>query len=525
MPDPKRLMDMAFNTAILGAFACEAPEVAFLAGAAQFVIDLVWSGAQAPTQCAPVDHAYLKAAIDDLRSEITDAIWNATLDTHTQGVIQHNDMYWSYLKEFQQMSADTDPQSDGKLDAYFCLGTSQEYPLKDLELARLFLSMDSANDAALTPLQVAEHYTNNIGLYGLVGSTMLTYLKTCVAWNRARLVFPYLHYEKYKAAKAKWDGLTAKQQQDHCGMDPGPPVADPNPNGKTPLMDWTKWILRQESGVPMLIETANTLIEYAEGKPATAAAAATKGLQVEMLEHWNTAIANIQTRIDKVKVLPPQPEDDNGDPIDDPDFDWEPPYWIVDDEVSYPYVKYTVAAGNSLVAIAQSQLSDASRWPEIYHLNADVVSDSSVIGAGQVLRIPHYQVGTGYPGVYRMNPPKSRALSALHCGVRVGAVMAYEWGNAMDKYALTKVTLDDITDFGKTIQLWKKARASVQFTPHTVVAGETLLSIANNDATLADKIYKFNSDACFSKTLTSPTQTLTAGMIINIPDSSVLSDI
>ena len=103
--------------------------------------------------------------------------------------------------------------------------------------------------------------------------------------------------------------------------------------------------------------------------------------------------------------------------------------------------------------------------------------------------------------------------------------MAYEWGNAMDKYALTKVTLDDITDFGKTIQLWKKARASVQFTPHTVVAGETLLSIANNDATLADKIYKFNSDACFSKTLTSPTQTLTAGMIINIPDSSVLSDI
>ena len=103
--------------------------------------------------------------------------------------------------------------------------------------------------------------------------------------------------------------------------------------------------------------------------------------------------------------------------------------------------------------------------------------------------------------------------------------MAYEWEAAMDKYALTNVTLDDITDFGKTIQLWKKARASVQFTPHIVVAGETLLSIAGNDATLADKYYKFNGDACFSKTLTSPTQTLVAGMIINIPDQSVLSDI
>ena len=531
MPDPKRLMDMAFNTAILGAFACEAPELAFLAGAAQFVIDLAWPAAQAPTQCAPVDHAYLKAAIDDLRSEITDAIWNATLDTHTQGVIQHNDTYWSYLKEFQQMSADTDPQSDGKLDAYFFLGTSQEYPFKDLELARLFLSMDSANDAALTPLQIAEHYTNNIGLYGLVGSTMLTYLKTCVAWNRARLAFPYVRYEKYKTAKAKWDGLTAKQQQDHPGMDPGPPVADPNPNGKTPLMGWTTWILRQESGVPALIEAANNLIEYAEGKPATAAgAAATKGLQVEMLEHWNTAIANIQTRVDKIKVLPPvqdeDDDDDDEDPFDlDPELDWDPPYWIVDDELSYPYVKYTVATGDTLAAIAGSQLSNSNRWPEIYHLNADTVSDSSVIGTGQVLRIPHYQVTSGYPSIYRANPPSSRALSILDCGVRAGAVMAYEWEAAMKKYALMSVTLDDITDFGKTIQLWKKARASVQFTPHPVVAGETLLSIAGNDQTLADKIYLFNSDACFSKTLTSPTQPLTAGMTINIPDPSVLADI
>ena len=526
MPDPKRLMDMAFNTAILGAFACEAPEVAFLAGAAQFVIDLVWPAAQAPTQCAPVDHAYLKAAIDDLRSEITDAIWNAQLDTHTQLVIHHNDTYWSLLKEFQQMDVDADPQLEGKLDAYFTLDTSQEYPLKDLDLARLFLSMDSANDAALTPLQLAEHYTNNIGLYGLVGSTMLTYLKTCVAWNRARLAFPYVRFEKYKLAKAKWDGLTAKQQNDHHEMNPGPPPTDPNPNGKTPLMEWPKWILRQESGVPALIEAANTLIEYAEGKPAMAGAAATKGLQVEMLEHWNAAIASIQTRIDKVKVLPPEPDDDDEDPFDlDPEFDWDPPYWIVDDELSYPYVKYTVAACDSLAGIAQSQLQNSARWPEIFHLNADIVSDPSVIGAGQALRIPHYQVNTGWPGVYRMNPPSSRALSQLDYGVRVGALMAYEWEASMEKYALTRVTLDDITDFGNTIQLWKKARASVQFTPHPVVAGETLLSIAKNDQTLADKIYKFNSDACFSKTLTSPTQTLTAGMIINIPDASVLSDI
>ncbi|HEY4359999.1 MAG TPA: LysM peptidoglycan-binding domain-containing protein [Bryobacteraceae bacterium] len=528
MPNPKNLMDMAFNTAILGAFACEAPEIAFLAGVAQFVIDLAWPGAQTPTQCAPVDHAYLTAAIDDLRSEITDAIWNAALDTHTQLVIHHNDNYWSFLKEFQQMGVDTDPQSDGKLDAYFTLETSQEYPLKDLDLARLFLSMDSANDAALTPLQLAEHYTNNIGLYGLIGSTMLTYLKTCVAWNRARLAFPYVQYEKYKLAKAKWDALTAKQQQDHPELDPAP-VANPNPNGKTPFQEWAKWTQREESGVPKLVETANTLIEYAEGKPATPAGAATKGLQVEMLEHWNAALANIQARLDKVKVLPPVPDDDDdgygyGFGVD-PDFDWDPPYWIVDDQLNYPYVKYTVQTGDTLAAIAQSQLQNSSRWPEIYHLNSDAISDSNVISAGQVLRIPHYQVGTGYPGAYRMNPPSSRALSSLDYGVRAGALMAYEWEAGMETYALTHVTLDDITDFGKTIQLWKKARASVQFTPHSVVAGETLLSIAGNDATLADKYYKFNSDACFSQTLTSPTQTLVAGMILNIPDASVLSDI
>lgn len=49
---------------------------------------------------------------------------------------------------------------------------------------------------------------------------------------------------------------------------------------------------------------------------------------------------------------------------------------------------YVVVPGDTLSAIAQEQLGDSHRWPEIFVLNGDVLTNPDVIVAGQVLRLP-----------------------------------------------------------------------------------------------------------------------------------------
>jgi nucleoid-associated protein YgaU len=49
---------------------------------------------------------------------------------------------------------------------------------------------------------------------------------------------------------------------------------------------------------------------------------------------------------------------------------------------------YTVKAGDSLSAIAKSQLGDASAYMKIFELNKDQLKDPNTIKPGQVLRLP-----------------------------------------------------------------------------------------------------------------------------------------
>jgi nucleoid-associated protein YgaU len=50
---------------------------------------------------------------------------------------------------------------------------------------------------------------------------------------------------------------------------------------------------------------------------------------------------------------------------------------------------YVVKSGDSLSKIAKELLGDASRWPEIYELNKDVIGDNpNLIKPGQELKIP-----------------------------------------------------------------------------------------------------------------------------------------
>ena len=49
---------------------------------------------------------------------------------------------------------------------------------------------------------------------------------------------------------------------------------------------------------------------------------------------------------------------------------------------------YTVQPGDTLSGIAEEQLGDATRWPEIFALNRDVISDPDQIFPGQALVLP-----------------------------------------------------------------------------------------------------------------------------------------
>lgn len=50
--------------------------------------------------------------------------------------------------------------------------------------------------------------------------------------------------------------------------------------------------------------------------------------------------------------------------------------------------KYTVAAGDTLGAIAKQFYGDANRWKDILEANKDTVKDANAIRAGQELIIP-----------------------------------------------------------------------------------------------------------------------------------------
>lgn len=65
---------------------------------------------------------------------------------------------------------------------------------------------------------------------------------------------------------------------------------------------------------------------------------------------------------------------------------------------------YTVEPGDTLSGIAGSQLGDANRWPQIFVLNRDVVRHPDRIFSGQVLKLPPRQpVGT-IPRLYIVRP-------------------------------------------------------------------------------------------------------------------------
>ena len=77
---------------------------------------------------------------------------------------------------------------------------------------------------------------------------------------------------------------------------------------------------------------------------------------------------------------------------DDPSETTPPTDEPVDEDPGYR--EYTVKSNDTLSGIARNELGSASRWPEIYNLNKDIIRDPNLIYSGQKIKLPHYAKGT-----------------------------------------------------------------------------------------------------------------------------------
>ena len=63
----------------------------------------------------------------------------------------------------------------------------------------------------------------------------------------------------------------------------------------------------------------------------------------------------------------------------------------VKEEIPTLHLSHEVAASENLWKLAVQYLSAGKRWPEIYELNRENISDPDFIREGQKLRIPYSQ--------------------------------------------------------------------------------------------------------------------------------------
>ncbi len=95
---------------------------------------------------------------------------------------------------------------------------------------------------------------------------------------------------------------------------------------------------------------------------------------------------------------------------------------------------YTVQRGDTLSSIAEEQLGDASRWPEIFVLNRHILSDPDEIRPGQELTLP-----TDHPE----SPPR---LYTVRRGDTLSKIAERELGNANRWREIFELNRDVIED-------------------------------------------------------------------------------
>ena len=237
------------------------------------LFELFFPPSQPPTH--PITANELKEALDSLKTELIDAIWQGKADDISDHVLALHQGFVQLFGEMGKLQVDDKqyvPSETSDTIRYFTADTYRYFNLQDpngvltkLRSFRNVLEGHSLNDTQLTQTQLMEHKTRTIGLYALIGSLTASYLGAAVMWKWGRELLVAYQYQQYQAALAQW--------KDDNGTDPTPrdrreiarkyPGVNTNPSYTPP--NWNDWIQQANCPVPRLIGEVQLMVNYCIG--------------------------------------------------------------------------------------------------------------------------------------------------------------------------------------------------------------------------------------------------------------------
>lgn len=439
----KRLVNTGLNLVSMIAFAVPGGAPVGVAVLVVMAFFDAFTG-EPPAKNPAITRGELKDAIADVQAKIMASFWKSDTDDMTEEVLALHQSFLEISAAVSMIKMDGDrfeflTNNDTVKhfvafgDRYFDMTTAQMPDgildkLGDFR-ARLELSAQTGPQAAhMSADQVLEHQVLTMGLYCLVGSLTASYLKTAVLWNWGQEMLAAWQYEQCWKDLAAWNAMSQQDQSDNPDLDPAP--------------KYTPEIL------------ASCL--------------------------WNQYSADLAAW----KAMTPAQQAHN------PDLD--------------PAKKYPLTAAQPANIYApptwEGWTTETSGHPPVTTKQKNCCAN---ILSNNIQEMLDYCVGTpSSPGYYttllnHLNDLESKASAgeaSLPSGAIAASIRGQDMLSAADqgayaagaleflaaKYGLADVDGDDILAFGKALDEWRSAQASVNFGTHLVAQGETLLEIAGD---------------------------------------------
>lgn len=304
----QRLFDSALNTIMMVSFAVPggAP-VGVLSAVAMFLGKLLPSPPPAP---GPVSASQLRAALDDLKSEILNGFWKSETDHNVSTSLALNDGFqdtWANMRKLQvdgqrYVLATTDTtiaQWVQDTERYFDV-TDPNGVLTTVRRMRNDLTDTSLLDPSLTAMQVAEHSTRSTGVFCLIGSLSVAYLQAAVAWKWGNELLVAWQYQEYQKDVDHWTSQSAAYQIAHplSSLQQKYPGLNTSSNYSPPT--WNAWVNEPGCPVPELLQEVQTMVEYAVQVPDDGNGPK-PGLYTKMLKDWD----DLETKVASYDAFTP----------------------------------------------------------------------------------------------------------------------------------------------------------------------------------------------------------------------------
>jgi LysM repeat protein len=286
MSSAKSLTEMGLNTAMMCAFAVgpEGAPIGAVLAIGSFFVGLLWPDSSqsvppedrpASTQQIDNDFANLKAEIEEIlaKAKIAGDVGAVSGKTKTL-----NDNWRKILNvkidktgyHFLQDPSDTNFING--IDTYFQTGANGG--LIDDTNGYLY-------DIQLSGLPD----TKTFGIYTLIGSLRVAYLKYAVVWAWGKQVRYSLPYTEYLIARKAYNKAC---DADPTYADTNPKPTPPDPSVSTQLPEWQDWVKTTGCPVKELIDEVNSLVRTCEGP---------KGMYTTIAAHWADRLAQVNARV------------------------------------------------------------------------------------------------------------------------------------------------------------------------------------------------------------------------------------